>query len=345
MKDKVLQTIIENIDRIPSNNIGLFEGKTGVCLSLYYAYLENGQEYIEKAADNLLDEIVLNMSRTNDLSFKNGLTGIGWAINKLHMESCILGDIDDILYNIDASLYKNLTRTDSQSTDSISNQLGFLIYITDRLSNPYHNTTTVLHLLDVCMLRLIINNLSLTVPMNLSNINHDVAPLLSWEHTVLLFYIKKAFNLEECNDQIEQITKLWEEQLCTSFPLFHTNRLSFACVLQSLNSILKRQSINRHTKCILASIDEHSISNEINPYSHSIITGWGYATWVLNTTIKCFPHYINKHPILKQMKSSILRKGIMELSFSIKKDRIQNISLANGLSGILLLFNSKNNIL
>lgn len=344
MKEKIIQAIIDNKDRIPSENIGLFDGKMGVCFVLYCACLENNHACIEEIADDMLDEVIMKMNNMSDLSFSNGLMGIGWAINRLHMESCVQGDIDDVLYNIDALLYRALTKNNSSFADSTFNLLCSLIYITDRLSNPRHNDSSVQHLLDVSMLRLIVNKFSEKMPSFLLDINHDVAPHVSWEHSVLFFYLEKVMRLGMCNSQIDNMMMNWEVQLCTSVPFFNINKLSFACALESLNSSLKHQQITRHVKCILYSIDRFAILKEIKLNVHCISTGWGYATWVLSNAVKIFPSN-DETLLLRNVRFAILRRGFKALSLMLNKNSQLNISLVSGLSGILLLFNLKTRIL
>lgn len=341
MKYRIVQSIIENIGHAHPNDMGLFNGKMGVCLALYYAYMETHQEYIEKSADGLLDDIVLKMSQMNDLSFDKGILGIGWAINKLHMEACIEGDIDDILYNIDASLYRAFTEPYAPFFNSMSNTLGALVYIADRLYNPLHDGMSIQHLLHNDMLRLIVNKLSVMSPVYFANINRDVAPCVMWEYYALFNGLKKIMNLGLFNDQIDKMMYMWEGQLCTSFPFFHNNRLSFASALASLNVSLGHESLNEYTNWLLCSIDENAIQKEAISHIHCISIGWVYAVWNLNSTIRSVSVNADVTQMLTHARSVIIRKGLRELSLELNRKKTQNVSLVGGLSGILLLLYSK----
>lgn len=345
MKNRIVQSVIENIGHAHSNSIGLFNGTMGVCMALYHVYLEAPNEYVGKAAEDLLDEVIHKMPQLKDMSFENGILGIGWAINKLHMEMCIQGDIDDILYNIDASLYRALTEPDAPFFKSMSNLLGALAYMVDRLSNPFHDCASVQHLLNVDMLRLIMNNLSVMVPAYLANINRDTASCVAWNVFVLFRSLAKAIRFGICNNQINQMMYMWETQLCTSFPFFHNNRLLFACVLESLNVSLGHQPLTEYTKLLLRSIDESSIRKEAISHVHCISTGWGYAVWILNFVIKCKHDDADMVQLLSRTRSVIMRKGIREFSLTLNRVKNPNVSLVGGLSGILLLFYSKKSIL
>jgi len=68
--------ILRNINNV--NSVGLYNGKAGISLSLFIASEFFQDEYMEEKAYNLLLESLVISSR--DISFENGLSGIGYVL-------------------------------------------------------------------------------------------------------------------------------------------------------------------------------------------------------------------------------------------------------------------------
>jgi len=133
----VLKSLIHKGDRI---NSGLFSGDMGLCLVLYLLNKDVANHETEEIADALLEKVTESIATMNDTSFCNGLAGIGWAICLMHRKECIQGDINDILYNIDAAVYKSLCNPNiSFGTDLANGLIGYMVYILFRLEGSGHN--------------------------------------------------------------------------------------------------------------------------------------------------------------------------------------------------------------
>lgn len=149
MEQKIVAKILEIQKGTLSQDIGLFNGDMGICLALYLSRMAKDMPLsaeTETHADKLLEHIISEARNAINPAFDNGLSGIGWAINFLHAHKCIEGDIDDILYNIDASIYKELTKK-SRHTKHLSCQrtagVSRLLYRPTgkhKAQNQYHST-------------------------------------------------------------------------------------------------------------------------------------------------------------------------------------------------------------
>ena len=60
------------------NSSGLYNGKAGIALALFEVARYLQDEYIEEQAFDLLQEALV--SKTEDISFENGLSGIGYVL-------------------------------------------------------------------------------------------------------------------------------------------------------------------------------------------------------------------------------------------------------------------------
>lgn len=94
---------------------GLLAGKMGVCLYLYeYARFIKSVEYTNYA-DDLLDEIINNITEVNRVDFSSGLPGIAFGINYLLTNKLVEGDSEEILGEIDNKIYQSLNECVNES--------------------------------------------------------------------------------------------------------------------------------------------------------------------------------------------------------------------------------------
>lgn len=76
------------------NSSGLYNGKAGIALALFEVARYLQDEYIEEQAFDLLQEALV--SKTEDISFENGLSGIGYVLLYLIENEFIDADFDEL---------------------------------------------------------------------------------------------------------------------------------------------------------------------------------------------------------------------------------------------------------
>jgi hypothetical protein len=116
------------VDSIGMSDIGLFDGKMGIILSLITYSRKTKHKAIEEVADFLMNQVLNNMTNISPLSFTNGLTGIGWGIEYLIQKGYMPGCGADICSEID----KRLMSCDIRRVDDFSLEhgiYGWLHYI------------------------------------------------------------------------------------------------------------------------------------------------------------------------------------------------------------------------
>lgn len=91
---KLVDYILFNACSVDSS--GYYNGKAGMALALFEAARYLQDEYIEEQAFDLLQEALL--SKADDISFENGLSGIGYVLFYLIENHFIEADFDE-LYN------------------------------------------------------------------------------------------------------------------------------------------------------------------------------------------------------------------------------------------------------
>lgn len=101
---RILNLIILNTPGIPQ--LGLLDGRTGICLLLYEYSKKINSAQIESYAGDLLDSIIEELNIYLPSTFISGLAGIGWSIEYLKQNHYISGDTNDLLSNIDISIFQ-----------------------------------------------------------------------------------------------------------------------------------------------------------------------------------------------------------------------------------------------
>jgi lantibiotic modifying enzyme len=83
------------------SEIGLLNGKMGICLFFFLYGRQSGVKRYERFAGNLFDEVYKEIHKDSPVYFRNGLCGIGWAIEYLLRNHFVEGDPDEIFEELD----------------------------------------------------------------------------------------------------------------------------------------------------------------------------------------------------------------------------------------------------
>ena len=319
-------------------NIGLFTGNMGVCVALYLMGKKYNIPQAEAEADKLLYYIQEHISELTNIGFRDGLSGIGWAICVLKKNNCIYGDLDDILYNIDAVIYKVLTKNTSDFEIDINNGLiGYLMYIVARLEEHEHHSNSIQHTLLIAALKIIINKIFEYTFILFERLTKDREITLLLDFPVLLIYLKKARHLDVYSYKIDNIIQYWTHLWRQRNAYYETNRLALGISLALYEKDINNGLINNCVGYLLSNIDFHRVEQEINFETNSIHKGWIYTLLLLHIGNR-LPNINKKY----QSQISILRESICDrcvkpfISY-IKKTSPINISFIHGLSGIAVL--------
>ncbi len=136
MKNLIENDIYILPKKISSDNYGLYEGKMGVCISLYVS---------EQPADNikageLLDEIGENVCSIESFSFNDGLLGIGWGIEWLAQNQMLEVNTNEVLEDLDDEVYKLIMYNKADSIELNTGTLGRLLYLYKRVTSKNPDT-------------------------------------------------------------------------------------------------------------------------------------------------------------------------------------------------------------
>lgn len=331
--DNFLVDVLKN-GKYDNSLIGFFFGEMGICAALYMSNKRNPNIEIEQLADELLERILEKTKTIVDTSFEKGLSGIGFAINFLHKEGCISGDIDDILFSIDASIFKQLNDDEIKVSPHLNGFIGYLAYIVERIENPFHNKETLLHEIDMSMLRRIINNLYLLTPIYLKKLNEDLSPVFLSDYSILFYYFGRLLHANIYNEKIRKMISNLEVYICSVIPHYNLNKILLANTLSYMNENLGNESIKKYIKILYDSVEYEKLVNEIDRDFNSFNVGWCNALINITIAIK----YIGDNDKVlmlysqKEKISSYAGKCINKI-LTCKKNNVV-VNFINGISGV-----------
>lgn len=204
-------------NKIALEQSGLFYGKIGVAVFLFHYASIRQDEFYENIAMNLISSVFSQINMQTSIDYADGLSGIGCAIEYLHQNRFIEGDINEILADFDL-LFDNILNDSQRENDLYDNLLGLIRYYRFRLSGKSidvenertkKNKSNLFYLLE-----LLDNNRStclydkdLIVSELYELLLLSLYPLLVNKLLEYIFYISKE------KFSIEQVVKISEERI------------------------------------------------------------------------------------------------------------------------------------
>ena len=333
----ILEEILKKEKKISS---GLYSGGMGVCLSLYLINKSKNDEEIDKLAEMFLEKTIQAINNIKETSFGAGLAGIGWAINLLHMNKCIEGDIDDILYNIDAAIYKDLcTQRTKFSIDIEDGLVGYLVYVVSRLKNRCREPKSIQNQINEAALRIVVDQLEVKMANKFPLLSKDLLSTILWEFPILFYYLGEAVRLGVYKEKIASMISNWSYTITGHLPFSNINRLALANSLAYTNLEIGDKIINRYVDVLFYSIDFDDYVHEIDKSNTCINGEWFCALFNVYMAQKLMARKHIRYSDLNKKKKeiiSIYNNNVSKTLSNIDVDK-QNSSLISGYSGTLLV--------
>lgn len=258
-KNNILNFIESKLSDSENEDVGLFNGMISECLFYYLL----GKVYDEQKYANIGDEkidIVLEKISNNitALDFKNGLTGIGWFIEHLVQLDFLEGDTNEILENIDDSLFKYLS-SNSSPVQKIDELLGYGFYVVKRLANTKKTDLEITSILKELLI-LIINKISENIDQGYIIISEPVSFYSAWSLPLLLIFFKKVLVLDLYNYKIVNIIRhQLFPSLITFIPRLDVNKFYLLLAINQLNKSVKIIELVEFANVLQLNLDHEKI--------------------------------------------------------------------------------------
>lgn len=104
-KQRIIHHLLLNAPFISSP--GLLTGQLGIALAFFAYYRHTNCATYEDFANELLNNALESLDNSIDITFRNGLTGIGWGIEYLIKEGFVEGCGVEICENIDQKIMES----------------------------------------------------------------------------------------------------------------------------------------------------------------------------------------------------------------------------------------------
>lgn len=136
---------MENHEAI-KNSWGLFHGIAGNALMCFVWGRVKGNKDIEAKGLELLNDISEHIGGTENISFEDGILGIGWTVEWLAQNNLIKVNTDVILEEVDDTIYKLVVYTLDKNISLTTGVLGKIAYFLKRIKSTNPETHRYRHL-------------------------------------------------------------------------------------------------------------------------------------------------------------------------------------------------------
>lgn len=204
-ENDVLKIIDEILSSHSKNtNIGLLNGKTGLCL--YYFILNRGDNDVN-LAQNLLDNVISNLKiGSTDTTFATGLSGISWAIEFLIRNCYINGDPEEVVYELDNNIFKNIAYSILNKADFESGILGYLFYYLYKMQFLKGDSLSFA-LYEKVVVKLL-NDLSDLLENNGLSVKPSHEFTVFWDLPICLFLLGRVYKLNIHLNKVDNILSI-----------------------------------------------------------------------------------------------------------------------------------------
>jgi hypothetical protein len=263
--------LIESLD--DAYPIGLVDGKMGLCIYYYYLSRWEEKEEYKQMADKLLDDVVSNLSVMLDLNIRfkpditvrTGLAGVAIGISHLVKEKFIAGDINEILEEVDSHIFKNLaflTEKELINQNMTVDFVPLLYYLYLRYTEQTSSDDK--YIFQELMIK--------TIEMFKRNLQpgffyeYFSFSVQNFHLPFFLYVIGKIYGLNIYNDRITKILEEHINQIISTIPVLHANRLYLVWGLIHSRPCLPgyRKEIDFQIHLLREAVDiDHIINSEL----------------------------------------------------------------------------------
>lgn len=245
----------QNINKILLASInphfyGLANGKMGLCVYFYHLSRLENQPECESIAERLLDEVIENISLNNSIGVGTGLSGIAIGIDHLINEKFIIGDVNEILREIDDVIFKAIAFEDKITKDRTIDYILLLYYLYIRYAKQVDDESFYIYN------ELIVKTIENTYQaISFDFFDEPTSFSSHYKLPLFLYVLSRIISLDIYNYRILKIIGELKNKILGIFPVSHGNRLYLLCGLLSVNVYLKDSDYTKHIELLRGNID------------------------------------------------------------------------------------------
>ena len=221
--DAINQMIMDNSPELLDP--GLLHGKMGVCLYFFYLSRKSGKADHLAFAEKLLDEVYKQVNdKSLNCGFGDGLAGIAWAINHLIQARFVEADPDEILEEVEDTVFRYLVSQTDFQLGLLEGLLGYLAYLVYRLDHPGTVSPDKEFVLKRLMVE-VLNHIGASIDERKLRVNEPPFLNFMWDLPLCLLMLAKAYSLQYHQNKISRILENLSPAILSYFPLHSANKL------------------------------------------------------------------------------------------------------------------------
>lgn len=334
----ILSYLIQNLNREATLPVGLFRGKAGIALALYVLNESHSNVNIEKVADALLDDVCSALNDLTDCSFAEGAAGIGFTVSYLHVHHMLDGDINEILFDVDAAIYREVhDGSISKDFTLVNGYIGYLFYAISRLESCPRDCEDVHKTILKHLAMTILDKIILSSSKIFSRLTNDVHTTILWEPPIIMYLLSKCIDLGVYAQKIPKVIGQWMVYFDGYLPHYQVNRLSWCVSLIYMNKRIHSHQLEGVIGNLLKIIDLESLKYEYDPRCTNVNEGWLYYAVVVCGAISQVDMKSPYSGLLRNVRFDILSANEHSLRNMKKNDEeMLPLGLIDGLGGVLL---------
>ena len=238
--------------------IGLADGKMGQCVYFYYTGRMSQNEEYKQKSETLIGEILGQAGNSKVYDIKDGLAGIGLAVDYLMKNKFVNGDINEILNDVDNELFRQICKPVEYGINDYSLQMQLVYYFLVRLKDQKKNSEN-----EYFFREAIISGLNY-ISGKINQILGDEPVSFNMENPLL----QSLYVLSECEelykDKINIILKEISLHILARIPVLHANRLYLLYVMDKVNKNIETKGWDEHIKLLARETNvEYIIEKEL----------------------------------------------------------------------------------
>lgn len=247
----ILQCLIKAQSSLP---LGLFNGRLGMCLYLFYAGEEtHANEWLK----NIIKELP-NLHGT--IQVDKGLCGAGWLMSLLIEKGWLCGDINEAVREIDDCMFRQLAYEKYSQNYGLQDRIHLLYYLNKRLKAQEKGSEAEYLYRQLAIRTLDDLFCQITEPQAM---NEPANYTLNYELPQILFLFSTLLTSQWAKMRILKQTTILESSVLSSFPLSQGNRLYLLCALEEIlrHKEMQRKEWAEYNSMLAQYTDPHYILN------------------------------------------------------------------------------------
>ena len=331
----IMQTILDTL--ISSFNhdspLGLANGKMGFCLYAFWLARVEKSEAYQEAAENLLDDIMNRIDTLGAVDVVNGLSGIGLAIRYLIKESCVKGNPNVILSDLDDMVFKHLGYSTRLEHINALSATQILFYLCVRLSDQKKGSES-----EYLYRELIIAAVNHIYQKADASFFEEPLPFgTNYLLPQFLFVLSKIYQLDFYNYRIIKILEEISMKILSTLPTLHANRLFLMWGMDSVVQQVEIQGWKSHIHLLKEQLNMDTILDDELRSRNIYIDGGFSGIYLLLSALQ---KYFSENEVRQWMVKIMDRIESSDVWTLVEREHeylLQHRGLVSGLCGVSIV--------